>query len=76
MALAQNEVADNETVTKGYGLLDAYIGIKLFVGKFVSLATLKIENILDQPYKEHLSAIKEFAYMQGRNIRLTYKFLF
>ncbi|MFA7420818.1 MAG: TonB-dependent receptor [Melioribacteraceae bacterium] len=76
LALDQNEVADNETPTKGYGLLDAYVGVKLFVGKFVSLATLKIENMLDQPYKEHLSAIKEFAYMPGRTIRLTYKFLF
>lgn len=76
LAAAQKEIADNETPTKGYGLIDAYAGIKFLVGNFVSTATLKIENILDQPYKEHLSSIKDFAYMPGRNIRLSYKFLF
>lgn len=76
LAAGQKLTASNENETKGYGLVDLYAGIKFMVGNFVSLATIKIENLLDQPYKEHLSSIKDFAYMPGRNIRLTYKFLF
>lgn len=72
----QNNVARNESATKGYGLTDIYLGTKFLTGSYINMITLRIENLFDQAYKEHLSAIKDFAYMPGRNIRLNYKFLF
>ncbi len=76
LTMEQDQTAPNETKTKGYGLVDLYAGVKILTGEFIHMINLKIDNLLDQPYKEHLSALKEFAYMPGRNIQLSYKFLF
>lgn len=75
-AAAQNKTAENETTTKGFGVLDIYGGIKLFTGSLIHQFDLKIENVANQEYREHLSALKNFAPMPGRNILLTYKMLF
>jgi iron complex outermembrane receptor protein len=72
----QNLVAENEIPTKGFSLIDLYFGLKLITGNYIHMIDLRIENVLDQSYKEHLSALKEFAFMPGRNIHLSYKFLF
>ena len=72
----QNDVAPNEEPTAGYGFLSIYGGFKFFTGRFVHIIDLKADNVLDQPYKDHLSAIKDFTYMPGRNITLGYKFVF
>ncbi len=76
LAAEQNKTAPFEKPTKGYGLVDIYAGIKLLTGDYIHMVDLKITNLLNQPYKDHLSAIKNFAYMPGRNIQLSYKFLF
>lgn len=73
---AQNEVAPNEEPTKGYGLLGIYGGLKILTGEFAHIINLKISNLFDQAYKDHLSAIKDFTYMPGRNVQLSYKILF
>jgi len=75
-AAAQNFTAPTETRTAGYTLLDLYVGAKFFTGRFAHILSLKVENALNQPYRDHLSAIKEFTLMPGRNILLGYKFLF
>jgi len=72
----QMKVANLESPTKGYGVLDIYGGYKLFTGSFAHIFGLKIENIFNKAYTDHLSAIKNFALMPGRNISLNYKFLF
>jgi iron complex outermembrane receptor protein len=76
LAAAKNNTAQFEEPTKGYGIIDFYTGLKFLTGRFVHMFDLKISNLLDQPYKDHLSAIKDFAFMPGRNIQLSYKFLF
>ena len=75
-AAAQKNIALHETPTAGYFLLDLYGGIKFFSGRFAHIISCKIENALNREYKDHLSAIKEFTFMPGRNISLSYKFLF
>lgn len=75
-AASQNLISANETATTGYFLVDFYGGLKFFTGRFAHIIDLKIENALDREYKDHLSAIKEFTSMPGRNISLSYKFLF
>ncbi len=76
LSTEQKHTADSEFPTKGFGVVDLYGGIKFFTGSYIHMLSLKVNNILDQPYKEHLSAIKEFANMPGRDIQLNYKFLF
>lgn len=73
---AQKDVALNEEPTSGYGLLDIYAGIKLLTGNFAHIINLKVNNMFDKKYKDHLSAIKDFTYMPGRNITINYKFVF
>ncbi len=73
---AQNDVAPNEEPTAGYGLVGIYGGFKLFTGEVGHILNLKVNNLLDLKYKDHLSAIKDFTFMPGRNIQLSYKLLF
>ncbi len=75
-ATAQKNVAENETPTAGYILFDFYSGFKFFSGRFAHIISFKVENALNREYKDHLSVIKEFTSMPGRNISLSYKFLF
>jgi len=75
-AFAQNNVAPNEEPTAGYGLVGIYGGVKLLTGEYAHILNLKINNLLDQPYRDHLSAIKGFTFMPGRNIQFSYRFLF
>ncbi len=72
----QNKTSQKEDPTKGYGLVDLYTGTKFLTGEFIHMLNLRIDNLFDQSYKEHLSAIKDFAFMPGRNIQINYKFLF
>jgi iron complex outermembrane receptor protein len=76
LAAAQKDVAPNEEPTAGYGIVGMYGGVKLLTGEYAHILNLKINNLFDQRYKDHLSAIKAFTCMPGRNIQLTYKFLF
>ncbi|MBU1677802.1 MAG: TonB-dependent receptor [Bacteroidetes bacterium] len=76
LAASQKEVAENENVTTGYGLIDIYLGAKFPTSNNAHILNLRVDNLLDQPYRDHLSAIKSFAGMPGRNIVFNYRFLF
>ncbi|MCH8170664.1 MAG: TonB-dependent receptor [Bacteroidetes bacterium] len=76
IAGGQNKVAPNETPTAGYGIIDLYGGFKLITNNFIHSFNIRIDNLLNQPYKDHLSAIKEFAPMPGRGISINYNFIF
>lgn len=75
-AAKQNNVADNENITEDYFLLDFYAGLKFSTGSYIHIFNFKVENILDEKYRDHLSALKDFAFMPGRNFKLNYKFIF
>lgn len=72
----QNKTAPNEEPTMGYGLVDVYAGVRILTNGFAHIIDFKVSNIFDQPYKDHLSAIKEFTFMPGRNFELAYRFIF
>lgn len=72
----QSNVALFESPTKGYGLVDLYIGTKILSGKSYHIVNLRAENLFNQEYRDHLSSIKDFSLMPGRNVKLSYKFLF
>ena len=72
----QNKVAPNETPTAGYGIIDLYGGFKLITDNFIHSFDIRIDNLLNQLYRDHLSAIKDFAPMPGRSISINYSFIF
>ncbi len=76
LANEQKDIAQNETSTKGFGIIDVYTGLRLITGNFIHNFILKVDNVFDLKYKDHLSALKDFTYMPGRNISLSYKFVF
>lgn len=76
IASEQNNVSENETPTAGYGIVDLYAGLKFLTGNFIHSVDLKANNLLNQSYRDHLSAIKEFAVMPGRNFSISYSFIF
>ncbi len=76
LAADQNKVSPFEERTPGYGLINLYAGTKFIVGRNVHIFTIKVDNLLDRTYQEHLSAVKEFIFMPGREIKLSYRFLF
>jgi iron complex outermembrane receptor protein len=76
LTAAQNKVAPFESESPGYGIVDFYAGTKFLTGSFIHIINLRADNLFNQKYRDHLSATKDFAFMPGRNIQLSYKFLF
>ncbi|AFN75438.1 TonB-dependent outer membrane transport protein [Melioribacter roseus P3M-2] len=76
LAADQKKVSPYETSTPGYGLINLYAGIKLITGRYIHIFSVKIDNLFDRAYREHLSAIKNYIFMPGREIKLNYRFLF
>ncbi len=73
---AQNTINEYETATSGFTLLDLYFGVKMMTYGYLHMVTIRADNILNTAYRDHLSAIKDFALMPGRSIKINYKFLF
>jgi iron complex outermembrane recepter protein len=75
-ASTQRRVAPEEEVTGGYTLLGLSAGYR--INSFGSqLIILRIDNLLDERYRDHLSRIEDRgALMPGRNFNLTYRLFF
>jgi iron complex outermembrane receptor protein len=73
---AQNKLAPDETRTPGYGIANLHFGIRLPFAGIAHEINLNVENLTNRTYYDHLSRIKNFAPMPGRNISLVYHFLF
>jgi len=74
--LAQERVAPNEEPTDGYTLLDASVGYRRVLGGVLHEITLSGQNLLDREARSHVSLLKEFAPLPGRDIRLAYRVAF
>jgi iron complex outermembrane recepter protein len=85
-AAAQNRVPrgialGGETVhpqqpTAGSGLLNAGFGLRWTAGDRLHSVTLRVDNVLDTEWRDHLSRIKDVAPQPGRNVQLLYRFSF
>lgn len=72
-AAAQERVAENETATDGYSLLDAGAGFRWnALGGFHSI-TVAASNLTDAVWRDHLSRIRTVAPQPGRNLRILYQ---
>ena len=75
-ALRQDRVAPFETETGGYTIYNVYGGITLAGKGILHRIGVRLENLSDKLYRNHISPIKDVIPQQGRNIQLTYRLLF
>jgi iron complex outermembrane recepter protein len=85
-AAAQNRVpraisVNGETInpqqpTAGSGLLHAGFGLRWTTAQRLHSVTLRVDNVLDTEWRDHLSRIKDVAPQPGRNIQLLYRLSF
>jgi iron complex outermembrane receptor protein len=75
-AAPQERLGDFETRTSGYatGTLDA--GARLLLGGRFHTLTLRVDNVMDAEYRDHLSRIKEILPQPGRSLVLMYRLSF
>lgn len=66
----QEDVAENETPTDGYTLLDAGVAYHWDVGGAGWEAFLEGRNLTDQEARVHTSFLKDFAPLPGRNVAM------
>lgn len=76
-AFSQNNIAPDETSTKGYTLFGVNIGGEFNIKNQKLLVILGCNNLLDKLYIDHLSTLKEVnMYNPGRDVTLTLKLPF
>jgi iron complex outermembrane recepter protein len=66
-------LGDFETRTRAYALLNLDAGIQLIMGGRLHSVTVRIDNVLDREYRNHLSRIKDLMAQPGRNFALLYR---
>lgn len=69
-ATRQDRVGEFETPTDGYHLFDAIAGVRWTLGGQVHTLTLRLDNLTDTVYRDHLSRIKEIMPQAGRSATL------
>jgi iron complex outermembrane receptor protein len=73
---AQNRVADFETTTAGYTLLNAAVGYRFIVAETVHDLMLRGNNLTDELAFNHLNPLKEVVPLAGRDFTLSYRVTF
>jgi iron complex outermembrane recepter protein len=68
----QDRVFATETPTSGYGLLKLFGVYSLQRGRTVHTFTLRLDNVTNETYYNHLSFIKDLAPEMGRNVKIVY----
>jgi iron complex outermembrane receptor protein len=71
----QDRVAEHETPTPGYEMLNANFGYRIFTGKTVHELILRGRNLTNEDAYNHVSFIKFAAPLPGRDIALIYRLL-
>lgn len=70
-SFAQDRIADTETPTGGFTLVNASLSIKPLKGNDRTTITLSANNIFDAEARRHASFLKDYAPLAGRDIRIT-----
>lgn len=69
--MRQSNVAPNETTSAGYWLVETSLAGDLKVSGSTLQTSIRVSNLLDTKYTDHLSVLKPFGLSdQGRSIRL------
>jgi iron complex outermembrane receptor protein len=75
-AAKQDRVSGLEEPTDGYTLVKLFMSHSFQVEALTHTLTLRMENITNELYRNHLSLIKEFVPEMGRNVRMVYNLKF
>lgn len=73
---AGERAAANETVAGSYTLVNLDLGLLLVGGRRAHSITLRVDNLLDEEYREATSRIKRYALNPGRNVAVVYRLLY
>jgi iron complex outermembrane receptor protein len=76
LAGRQERLGDFEAETPGYASLHASTGVRVQLGERLHTITLRVENIADAEYRDHLSRIKSIMPEAGRSFSLLYRVTF
>jgi iron complex outermembrane receptor protein len=71
-AAEQDRVFEDEEPTDGYGLLKLFGSYTFVTRRVASTLTVRLDNVTDELYYNHLSYIKQFVPEMGRNFRVIY----
>ena len=72
----QDRTFAGEEPTGAYDLLNLNAGLSLIRGGRVHSITLRVDNLLDERYRDAASRVKDFTFNPGRNVSLVYRLLF
>lgn len=72
----QGRLAELETPTKGYTMVNASISLQPFAAHKQTSLTLSANNIFDVDARRHASFLKDYAPLAGRDLRVTARFSF
>lgn len=75
-AARQNRTGDFEEPTPGYAIGELTAGYRIAAGGRIHAITLRVDNLFDREYRDHLSRIKDIMPEPGRGIHLTYRLSF
>jgi iron complex outermembrane receptor protein len=76
LSAEQNRTGDFETVTPGYVVGEMTGGYRFTAGNRIHAITVRVNNLLDHEYRDHLSRVKDIMPEPGRDISLTYRLTF
>ncbi len=72
----QNDVAELETPTEGYTMVNAHVGRRFILGNQILDVLLRGRNLTDEEARVHTSFLKTFAPLPGRDVTLSARFWF
>jgi iron complex outermembrane receptor protein len=76
VAARQDRVASVETETGGYTLYNLFGGFTLPTGGTLHRVVVRVENLTDKLFRNHVSSVKDIVPQPGRNVQLAYRVLF
>ena len=75
-AASQKRLGDFEQPTDGYAVADVSAGVRLVRGEQLHTVTVRVENVADTEYRDHLSRVKDIMPEPGRNLSVVYRMTF
>ncbi|HUP64289.1 MAG TPA: TonB-dependent receptor [Thermoanaerobaculia bacterium] len=73
---SQNDVAAFEEPTDGFTMLNSALGYRFFLGETVHDFTVRANNLTDELARNHVSPLKEFVPLPGRDFSIAYRLTF
>jgi iron complex outermembrane receptor protein len=75
-AAEQDRIGEFETRTDGYAVVDASLGVRTTWAGRLHTITVRVANLFDETYRNHLSRTKEVMPEAGRGVSLLYRVVF